>query len=93
MDGRFYPYHAGGPSLLAWLVFAVLVALLALAVAYAATRLGRGRVSAAPAVVAPADDALAVLRLRYARGEIAREEYLRASDDLSGGAPPTAPAA
>jgi uncharacterized membrane protein len=34
----------------------------------------------------PSDDPLAVLRLRYARGEIGRDDFLQASRDL--GAPP-----
>jgi uncharacterized membrane protein len=31
------------------------------------------------------DEALAALRLRYARGEITREEFLQANQDLGGG--------
>lgn len=36
------------------------------------------------------DEALDALRLRYARGEITREEFLRTNDDLGGRAPPPA---
>jgi putative membrane protein len=40
------------------------------------------------------DDALNTVRMRYARGEMTREEFLRAHEDLGGGpspAPPPAP--
>ena len=43
--------------------------------------------------VAPhADPALEQARLRYARGEVSREEYLRIVADLGGTPPPAAPA-
>ena len=45
----------------------------------------------APPPSAPAvDPALNEARLRYARGEISRDDYLRIATDLSGQAPPTA---
>jgi uncharacterized membrane protein len=94
MDGRYYPYmEHGGTHLVGWLIFAVLLALLALAVVYAVTRTGVGA-RPRPALGPPAhpEDPLAVLRLRYARGELTREEYLRTSEDL-GVPPPTSPAA
>lgn len=94
MDGRYYPYmDHGGTHLVGWLIFAVLLALLALAVVYAVTRMGVGA-RPRPVLGPPAhpDDPLTVLRLRYARGELTREEYLRASEDM-GVPPPTTPAA
>jgi hypothetical protein len=45
-------------------------------------------VARAQPVGAGVDPALAALRLRYARGELSREEFLRTSADL--GAPPPA---
>ncbi len=68
---------------------AVLLALLALAVVYAFTRMGLGA-RPRPALAAPAqpDDPLTIVRLRYARGELTREEFVQASEDL-GAAPPT----
>lgn len=48
-----------------------------------------GAVPPAPAGIAPVpDEALTELRLRYARGEVSREDYLRAAADL--GPPVTA---
>jgi uncharacterized membrane protein len=81
----FYGPHHGTP-VLPWLFFVVFVVLVALA-AYA---LVRGFRPAVPAAVAPPEgDALAVLRLRYARGEISRDEYLQATTDLGGAPPPS----
>jgi uncharacterized membrane protein len=82
---RDYPGPHHGTPVLPWLFFVVFVALVALA-AYA---LARGFRPTAPAVAAlPAEgDALAIVRLRYARGELSRDEYLQATADL-GGAPP-----
>jgi uncharacterized membrane protein len=88
MDGRFYPYADHGPHLLGWLVFAALLALLVVGVLALLGRTGRPRVIPAGARQEPASDALTVLRLRYARGEISRDEFLQASEDL--GLPPPA---
>src|SRR5438477_12968723 len=76
--------HAGGgwPDGLAWVIFAVLLALLLLAIvslaldAYYRSQGGaRG-------------GALGELDLRYARGEIGRDEYLQRRADLGGPAAP-----
>jgi putative membrane protein len=79
-------WHDGGawPVIghIAWLL--VLVAIVAL-VAVVVLRLTQGRV-AAPSVASPHDPALAELRLRYARGEMSREEYLVRLGDLHPGA-------
>lgn len=74
-----------------WLV--VLAAVIVLAVVVANRLLARSRPAAAAAggpAPAPADDALTVLRGRYARGEVGRDEFLQASADL--GAPAQPPA-
>src|SRR4051812_22256948 len=85
--GRLFVEHAGGggagwPDGLAWVIFAVLLALLLLAIvslalsAYWHTAGGtRG-------------GALAELDLRYARGEVGRDEYLQRRADLGGPAAP-----
>jgi uncharacterized membrane protein len=81
----------GGTPWFAWLLFALLLVVLIGLAAIVFSRLAGWRApqrmlpAAGPA---PADDPLAVLRLRYARGEIARDEFVQASTDL--GAPPPA---
>ena len=76
--------HAGGwPEGLAWVIFAVLLALLLLAVvslaldAYHRSQGGEMR-----------NGALTELDLRYARGEIGRDEYLQRRVDLGGSVVP-----
>jgi putative membrane protein len=44
-----------------------------------------------PAALPPADAALQELRLRYARGELTREEFVQRNADLGGGAQPPPP--
>ena len=79
-----------------WLVLLAAVIVLAVVVANKLVNRNRPAVAAAaPAPVAapaaPSDDALTVLRARYARGEVGREEFLQASADLGAPAePPTA---
>ena len=74
------------------LLFVALIAIAAL-VAYLVVRITSRRLSPLPAVVpagAPSQDAaLQQLRLRYARGEISRTDYLQAAADL--GAPMSPP--
>jgi uncharacterized membrane protein len=41
-------------------------------------------------VPAPAEDPLRILQLRYARGEIGRDEYMRMRQDLAGDGHPDA---
>jgi uncharacterized membrane protein len=80
-------WHHGG-LFLGWLLGVVfLVLLIALAV-YVVGGLTRGHGASHPAgspgLVQP-DDPLSILRLRYARGEIGRDEFVRANEDLGGG--------
>ena len=91
--------RGGGPSTLAWVIFALVLVLLLLAIAslaidaYYRSRASRpaaGRMPG-PAPGPAAIEALAVLDARYARGEIPRDEYLQARDDLRG--TPEAPTA
>ena len=87
----FFPNH--GHNRLGLLVGFVALVLIAALVAYVVVRLTSRRAHPQPAVVtvgAPIEDtALQQLRLRYARGEINRTDYLQAAADL--GAPTFAP--
>lgn len=88
--------HAGGGvHALDWATFALVLALLLLSAATFALVLARGR--RGPRHWAwrgrggpPFDPALATLSSRYARGEIGRDEFLRATDDVRAarGTPP-----
>jgi uncharacterized membrane protein len=81
----------GGPSDLAWVIFALLLVLLLLAIvslaldAYYRSQGPRPFTKWLPPQMVPGGRALAVLDVRYARGEISRKDYLRTRDDL--GAP------
>jgi uncharacterized membrane protein len=89
--GHHHFGHGGHP--LAWVIFALLLAVLVVLLVNLARKLLASRgaaVAALPATAAGADP-LAVLRLRYARGEVSRDEFLPASEDL--GAPPGEPEA
>ncbi len=69
-----------------WLVM-LLVWVVLLAVPIALVRLlwpPAGRGAAGTGARSSRDEALDLLRQRYARGEIGREEFLRMRDDLSG---------
>ncbi len=48
-------------------------------------------VPAVPAVGITSDPAVEALRMRYARGEVSREDYQHTMEDLTGAAAPTAP--
>jgi putative membrane protein len=82
--------HEGvGHPFLALLLVLAIVALVCLAVVWA-FRLRRAARPSAPAAGALLrDPALESVRMRYARGEIGRDEFLQASADL--GAPLAAP--
>ena len=90
--------HGYGLGVIGWLIpllfLAALVALLVLLF----TRLRHpltmppGTTHAPPPPPAPAPDAaLAHARLRYARGEVSRDEYLQLAADLGGDVQPSAP--
>ena len=87
--GHFGGGHAG-PGIVGLLFFVVLVAL-AIVAAISVFRLSRARHELAPGAVPPAgrseDGALAELRLRYARGEIGRDDFLARLHDLGGQLP------
>jgi uncharacterized membrane protein len=87
--GHFDGWH-GGPGVFGLLFFVVLVAL-AVVAAVSLFRFYRARHELAPAAGAvrgrPDDGALAELRLRYARGEIGRDDFLARLHDLGGHLP------
>jgi hypothetical protein len=83
----------GGPSDLAWVIFGLLLALVLLAIislaldAYYRSQGGprpffKWLPAGGPPGLAPGGPALAVLDMRYARGELSRKDYLRAREDL-----------
>ena len=83
-----FPHH-GGPPALAWAIFALVLALvvgfaIALLVGLAARRGPRWHhlVPAGGPPFGRPGDPLAALSMRYARGEIGRDEFIRATDDL-----------
>lgn len=97
MDGRGhqlpaqYPYweHAGHSGHgLEWLIGLLLLALVVAVVTTLIVRWLAGSQARAlplvPAAAGQADDALRVVRLRYARGEIDREQFLQTTSDLGG---------
>ena len=86
-----FPMHGdGGPHVFGFLLFVLLVALLVGLVVFFVGRWGAHRAvpPAAPTGQRAAEDPLEVLRLRYARGEVDRDAFLQASQDLGGAAPP-----
>ena len=79
--------HHGSHHWLALVLLVVLVlALLLIAVSVVRLAFAQ-RMPFVAAGSVPTDDALSVLRLRYARGEVGREEFLLAHGDLGGGSP------
>ncbi len=81
--------HQGHPFV--WFLLLVLFAALVVLAIYTLIRLtrGGGGGGAAPAAAGP-DAAVESVRMRYARGEIDRDEFVRVATDL--GAPPPAAA-
>jgi uncharacterized membrane protein len=77
----FFQAAPGGHPFLHLLVVLALVALVVAAVVLI-VRLLRARSSGPAAGTPSADGALALLRMRYAKGELGRDEFLRMSADL-----------
>ena len=76
---------AGWPDGLSWVMFALLLLLFLIAIISLALALyDRSHRT----VASTAGGALAELELRYARGEVNRDEYLQRRADLGGGTPP-----
>jgi hypothetical protein len=104
--GTFFDpaFHHGGPSALAWTIFALqlllLLGLAALLVAALAGPRRRPWVRPFPGTGRPPggpppgrQDPLEVVRMRYARGELNRDDYLQATRDLGGTPADEAPTA
>ena len=89
-----FSYHHGGGGALGWTIFALqILALLGLGVLLASAFAGtRRRHDVAPAgIPASRAEPLEIIRRRYAQGEIDREQYLQATQDLGGGPVADAP--
>ncbi len=86
------PYGHDGWFLLGGLIPLLLLAVLIGVAVWAVIRFtGRGRPMAAtngPTLAPAPDGALEEVRLRYARGEITREEFVQRFRDLGGAEPP-----
>jgi uncharacterized membrane protein len=87
-----WEHHAGDEHALWWFFMFLVFALLVGVIAALAFRWLAGRQQASAAAlpsgaggVGYADDALNIVRLRYARGEIDRDQFLQATADLGGG--------
>jgi len=97
MDDRghgYAPYweHASHGHPVAWiLLFLLLAVVVGFVAAYVFRWLARRQgYPLTPAAAGPAQDVLGIVRLRYARGEIDREQFLQTTADL-GGAPAAEP--
>ena len=80
---RFGHYVGRGEGWWLFTTLLVLAAVAGVAALVAQTTMGRSgrRLVDGGAPPAPPDDAVAQLRLRYARGEVSREEFLQAAAD------------
>ena len=94
---RMRPRHFAGHYGLGVLLFLLIAALVIGLVVFAAVRLAGGRPSHRggwKTAMGPGpmmygrDPALEHARVRYARGELSRDDYLRVVSDLGGPAPP-----
>ncbi|HEY7537469.1 MAG TPA: hypothetical protein VH721_05730 [Gaiellaceae bacterium] len=91
-DSRYWE-HSGDGHAFWWFLMLLLLAVLvgvvaALVFRWLAGRQAAAAVPLAPAALGPADDALTVVRMRYARGEIDRDQFLQTSADLGVQLPP-----
>jgi putative membrane protein len=80
-------YGYGGIWIIVGLIVLALFVALIVALIFVAVSASRSRsqgMPSAPKSAARPDDPLEILRQRYARGEITREEYQSMREDLSG---------
>lgn len=82
-NGDFHPF--------AWLFVLIVLVLVGLAVYWAIRYMRRPLAQAAVAGGVPAQSLLGIVALRYANGEIDRDQYLRMSADFGGRDVPAAP--
>ena len=94
-EGARHAHHEWWGAPLHMLVFLLLVALLVIGVVWLVRRLAPYPPAGAsvPAVMPPPgaigqDPAVAMLRMRYAKGEVSRDEFQRGMEDLTGNAAP-----
>lgn len=92
MPNRFFPGYpvrrfGGGVEIVHIIFMALLIAAVAMLLVWLIQGARRGQLFHEHAVSArpPADTALQEARMRYARGEMSREEFLQTSTDLGGG--------
>jgi uncharacterized membrane protein len=87
------PEHHGGGHWVMWIIPAAFLVLFAATFVWFVVQQRGGRVIGTARPVRGGDDAaLTELRLRYARGEVSREDFLAADADLRGVAIPPPPA-
>ena len=79
----------GHPLAYRWFAVLLFLGFLVLVGVGAALLWRRGAGPGAGPVTRP-DDALATIRMRYAKGEMTREEFIQANTDLGGTEPPPA---
>ena len=84
-------FRDGGPHPFAWLFILLAIALVVLAVYWAIHYMRRPVAQLAVAGGVPGQNLLTIVALRYAHGEIDRDQYLRMSADLGGPEVPPAP--
>jgi putative membrane protein len=94
MPDRFFPGYpvrrfGGGVEIFHIIFMVLLIAALVMLVVWLVTSFRRGQLlhEHAPPARSATDAALQEARMRYARGEMTREEFLQISTDL-GGSPP-----
>ena len=92
----YAPHHHWVAGVLMLVMFAVLIGVIIWAVVRitrADTAKGGPAVTSPPSppIAGPEDPALAALRMRYASGEIDRDEFVRVASDLGVTPPPEAP--
>ena len=93
MDHQFLVEHGSRHSdhPYGWVFMFIVLALIVALVVWVVLRVLASRAGGAQLVAAPLDNALDLVRMRYARGEIDRKEFLRVTADL--GAPLESPPA
>ena len=93
----FVELHQGGPDALAWATFALVLLLVLTVGALLVARLARRRPhrwpgpGPFPGPPRRGGDPLDLLRWRYARGEISRDEFVQGTSDLAAAAPTAEP--
>jgi len=95
-DGQVFLHGPGHPWFFGWFIPLLFLAVLAGLAVWVVLRVTRRPAASAYAWPAPParfvpDPAVEQARMRYARGELSRDEYLRVHQDLAPGGPQAAP--